>query len=211
MSNHAGNSAKVKDPVCGMMVDPVTARGGSAEHSGKKYYFCNPRCTERFRAEPARYLSPDYKPAGMHGMGMVPIGRIKPAPATPAPPHSPPRPAADARYICPMDPEVAETKPGACPLCGMALEPDMPAVPQVRTEYTCPMHPEIVRGEPGACPICGMALEPRTVTPEPERDPELASMTRRFWVGVTLTVPLLVISMGGMFLHFFPAGASVWL
>ncbi len=111
-----------------------------------------------------------------------------------------------------MDPEVSETKPGACPICGMALEPEMPVVPQVRTEYTCPMHPEIVRPEPGACPICGMALEPRTVTPEPERDPELASMTRRFWIGLALTAPLLVISMAGMFLeHLIPPSASVWI
>ncbi len=195
-----------------MMVDPATARGGSAEHAGKSYYFCNPRCAERFRAEPAKYLSPDYKPAGMAGMGMVAIGGIKPAPAPPPGPPSPAtKPSPGVRYICPMDPEVSETKPGACPICGMALEPEMPVAPQVRTEYTCPMHPEIVRPEPGACPICGMALEPRTITPEPERDPELASMTRRFWIGLALTAPLLVISMAGMFLHFVPASASVWI
>ena len=204
----------MKDPVCGMMVNPATARGGTAEHEGKTYFFCNPRCAERFRSEPAKYLSPDYKPGGMHGTGMVAIGGIKLAPAAPSTPPQPQpaaKPAAGVRYICPMDPEVSEPKPGACPICGMALEPEMPAAPQVRTEYTCPMHPEIVRAEPGACPICGMALEPRTVTPELERDPELASMTRRFWIGLALTAPLLVISMGGMFLHFIPAGASVWI
>ena len=194
------------------MVDPATAHGGSVEHASKTYYFCNPRCAERFRAEPAKYLSPDYKPAGMHGMGMVSIGGIKPVPAAPSgPPQPSPKPAAGVRYICPMDPEVSETKPGACPVCGMALEPELPMAPQSRTEYTCPMHPEIVRTEPGACPICGMALEPRTITPEPERDPELASMTRRFWISLALTAPLLVISMGGMFLHFIPASASVWI
>jgi Cu+-exporting ATPase len=174
LSTSTENPARVKDPVCGMMVDPAAARGGSVEHAGKSYYFCNPRCAERFRAEPAKYLSPDYKPAGMHGMGMVTLGGIKPASAAPAAPVQPkpePKPTAGARYICPMDPEVSETKPGACPICGMALEPEMPLAPQVRTEYTCPMHPEIVRSEPGACPICGMVLEPRTVIPEPERDP----------------------------------------
>jgi Cu+-exporting ATPase len=213
MSTHADNPARVKDPVCGMMVDPATARGGSAEHAGKSYYFCNPRCAERFRAEPAKYLSPDYKPAGMHGMGMVAIGGIKPAPAAPPGPPPPAKTAPSAiRYICPMDPEVSETKPGACPICGMALEPEMPLVPQVRTEYTCPMHPEIVRPEPGACPICGMALEPRTVTPEPERDPELDSMTRRFWIGLVLTVPLLAISMAGMFFErWIPPSTSIWI
>ncbi|HYN14407.1 MAG TPA: heavy metal translocating P-type ATPase [Terriglobales bacterium] len=205
----------MKDPVCGMMVDPATARGGSVEHAGKTYYFCNPRCAERFHADPAKYLSPDYKPADMRDMDMVAIGGIKPASAAPSAPPQPtpePKPAGGIRYICPMDSEVSETKPGACPICGMALEPEVPLAPQVRTEYTCPMHPEIVRAEPGACPICGMALEPRTVTPEPERDPELESMTRRFWVGLALTAPLLVISMAGMFLeHLISASASVWI
>ena len=79
----------------------------------------------------------------------------------------------------------------------MALEADVP-VAATRTEYTCPMHPEIVRAEPGSCPICGMALEPRTVTAAAEENPELRDMTRRFWVGVVLTVPLLAIAMGSM-------------
>jgi Cu+-exporting ATPase len=213
LSTSTENPVRVKDPVCGMMVDPATARGGSVEHAGKPYYFCNPRCAERFRSDPEKYLSPDYKPAGMHGMSMVTLGGIKPAAA----PAAMPQPAVAAqpaavRYVCPMDPEVSETKPGACPICGMALEPEVPAVPQVRTEYTCPMHPEIVRPEPGSCPICGMALEPRTITPEPERDPELASMSRRFWIGLVLTAPLLAISMGSMFFErWIAASTSVWI
>jgi len=94
-----------------------------------------------------------------------------------------------------MDPEVRESKPGACPKCGMALEPAFPAAPSMRTEYVCPMHPEIVRSEPGACPICGMALEPRTVTLEEEANPELVDMTRRFWVGVVLSLPIMFLAM----------------
>ena len=62
--------------------------------------------------------------------------------------------------------------------------------------YTCPMHPEIVRDAPGSCPKCGMALEPRTVTAEEEENPELVDMTRRFWVSLVLTVPLLLVAMG---------------
>jgi Cu+-exporting ATPase len=65
-------------------------------------------------------------------------------------------------------------------------------------QYTCPMHPQIIRDAPGNCPICGMTLEPRTVTLEEIENPELADMTRRFWVGVALTVPLLVVAMGDM-------------
>ena len=91
-----------------------------------------------------------------------------------------------------MHPEVRRPAPGACPKCGMALEPVAVAAPPTRTEWVCPMHPEIVRTGPGACPICGMALEPRTVTLEEEPNPELGDMTRRFWVGLALTVPLFV-------------------
>jgi Cu+-exporting ATPase len=99
-----------------------------------------------------------------------------------------------------MCPKVRESKPGACPSCGMALEPETPAVAS-RIEYTCPMHPEVVRSEPGSCPICGMALEPRTVTAAAEQNPELRDMTRRFWVSLTLTAPLLVVAMAGMIWH----------
>src|ERR1700692_1853982 len=81
-------------------------------------------------------------------------------------------------------------------------------------EYTCPMHPEIVRPGPGACPICGMALEPRTVTAQEEDNPELRDMTRRFWISVALTVPLLVIAMGHMLpgmQGLLPAGWQPWI
>ena len=98
-----------------------------------------------------------------------------------------------------MCPEVRELKPGACPSCGMALEPEVPVASPARTEYTCPMHPQIVRPGPGSCPICGMALEPRTVTAAQEDNPELRDMTRRFWISLVLTAPLLAIAMGSMF------------
>ena len=63
------------------------------------------------------------------------------------------------------------------------------------SSYTCPMHPEVVRDAPGSCPICGMALEPRTASLEQEENPELREMSLRFWVSVTLSVPLLLIAM----------------
>jgi Cu+-exporting ATPase len=78
----------------------------------------------------------------------------------------------------------------------MALEAAFPALPSTKTEYVCPMHPEIVRTGPGSCPICGMALEPRVISAEEEQNPELASMTRRFWVSVALTAPILLAAMG---------------
>jgi len=94
-----------------------------------------------------------------------------------------------------MDPEVRQDRPGACPKCGMALEPEVPAAPATRVEYTCPMHPRIIRPGPGSCPICGMALEPRTVTVEDEKNPELADMTRRFWISAVLAIPVIVLGM----------------
>jgi P-type Cu+ transporter len=114
-----------------------------------------------------------------------------------------------------MCPEVRANKPGACPSCGMALEPEMPLA-STRTEYTCPMHPEIVRPGPGSCPICGMALEPRTVTAVDEENPELRDMTRRFWISLTLTVPLLAVTMADMLPgmpveHALPNGWLPWI
>src|SRR6185312_794128 len=83
----------------------------------------------------------------------------------------------------------------SCPKCGMALEPVSPFSLASKTEYTCPMHPEIVSTAPGNCPICGMALEPRNISLAEEANPELLDMTRRFWIGVMLTIPLLLIGM----------------
>jgi len=100
-------------------------------------------------------------------------------------------------YTCPMHPDVHKTSPGDCPKCGMALEPAMVTAPATHIQYTCPMHHQIVRDEPGNCPICGMALEPMTVTIN-EANPELDSMTRRFWVSAALTLPLLAIMVSDL-------------
>ena len=93
-------------------------------------------------------------------------------------------------YTCPMHPEIHHAGSGMCAKCGMALESATITAPAIRTQYTCPMHSQIVRNEPGNCPICGMTLEPVTVTVD-ETNPELDSMTRRFWVSAALTLPLL--------------------
>src|SRR6202011_2233748 len=98
-----------------------------------------------------------------------------------------------------MCPEVREPKPGACPSCGMALEPEVPAAPSARIEYTCPMHPEIVRPGPGSCPICGMALEPVIVTAEGLENPELVDMWRRFRIALALTAPILAFMASDLF------------
>ena len=82
------------------------------------------------------------------------------------------------------------------------------------TIYTCPMHPQIRQVGPGNCPICGMALEPETVTADAGPSAELIDMTRRFWIGLILTVPVVALEMGGHFtnLHMLlPAETSNWI
>ncbi len=163
------------DPVCGMTVDPATA-AGSYRHDGTTYYFCNPSCLEKFKKEPLKFLQkrgPDVAPAPLQK---------------------------GVEYICPMDPEVRQIGPGACPKCGMALEPATFVPPASKVEYTCPMHPEIIRSAPGPCPICGMALEPREVTVG-EVNHELTDMTRRFWASLALVSPILAL----MISEFFPS------
>jgi len=182
----------MRDPVCGMNVNAGTAKF-SADYKGTKFYFCSRSCLEKFKADPVRYLS---NSTGLVALAGVPEARDAAASPEVRGPRSEVQP--QAFYVCPMCPEVRETKAVPCPSCGMALEPQNP-LPATRTEYACPMHPEIVRSEPGSCPICGMALEPRTVTATQEENPELRDMTRRFWVGVIFTLPLLAIAMGSMF------------
>jgi Cu+-exporting ATPase len=78
----------------------------------------------------------------------------------------------------------------------MALQPV--DEPHDRVQYSCPMHPEVVSDHPGSCPKCGMALEPRTVSVEEGPNPELVDMTRCFWVGLVLSLPVFVVAMSGM-------------
>ena len=194
------------DPVCGMTVEPERA-AAVRKYGGKQYYFCCAHCAQKFAANPQQYLAPKPKSAGLVQLG--------PVPAKSAVPQKP-QIQSGTKYFCPMDPEVSSNKPGSCPKCGMALELELTSA--AKTEYTCPMHPEVVSDKPGSCPKCGMALEPRIVSASAsaEDDSELRSMRLRFWIGAGLTIPLLVISMGGMlgsgWLHEFEMSpASAWL
>jgi P-type Cu+ transporter len=141
-------AALVSDPVCGMKVDPATAKHRGS-HDGHDYFFCSARCRERFAAEPEKFLSPG-----------------EPPPAVPA-----------------------------------------------GTVYTCPMHPEVRQPGPGSCPICGMALEPEQVSLDDAPDPELADMTRRFWIALALSVPIFAIEMGGHLglMHLLPPLWANWI
>ena len=214
----APSFAKAKDPVCGMDVNPATARYKTL-HNGKEYFFCSAGCLAKFQANPEKILSSPPKPMTMTSELVslrAPTGIPKMVmPTLTTPTLSTPAAVGagkqkDTRtYVCPMCPEVRQIGPGPCPKCGMALDPESPVLSAIKTEYTCPMHPEIVRAEPGSCPICGMALEPRTVTAE-EDNPELRNMRRRFWISLALTAPLLAIAMGSMLWpHFFMGGIVV--
>lgn len=127
------NKHRIKDPVCGMAVDPHTAPHLS-QQGGTTWYFCSSRCKSRFDENPEHYLGDEQK-------------------------------------------QVERAAPG--------------------TMYTCPMHPEIRQKGPGDCPICGMALEPEQVGRDDGPSAELTDMTRRFWIGLVLALPVLVLEMGG--------------
>src|SRR5918993_419805 len=99
---HQGRAA-VKDPVCGMTVDPDRT-GHHARHGSEVFHFCSARCHDKFVADPERYLKPEAKPAAQEQAG-----------------HPPPKPG--VIYTCPMHPEIRQEGPGNCPICGMALEP----------------------------------------------------------------------------------------
>jgi Cu+-exporting ATPase len=162
-----------RDPVCGMRVDPAKA-AGQHEHKGTLYYFCNSSCLARFKADPDKFLAPSLRPMGMAGMGLIKLGGPRLAVGS-AQTAAVPRPAAGLRYLCPMDEGVVSDRPGACPKCGMALEPEV-------------------------------------VSLEEAPNPELADMTRRFWIAFGLSAPLVLYGMAEMVLghavlHFIPARA----
>ncbi|MBI5527276.1 MAG: heavy metal translocating P-type ATPase [Deltaproteobacteria bacterium] len=159
-----GRQMNVIDPVCGMTVESEEA-AGFLEHEDRTYYFCSPRCLEKFRVSPGGFE----RPAAGVQPGAARGPTTHDSRLTTGTPHAPPstthHPSAGAA-------------PGAT--------------------YTCPMHPEVVKNGPGSCPICGMALEPATVTAEDEKNPELDDMSRRFAVGLALSVPVLFLAMSDL-------------
>jgi P-type Cu+ transporter len=218
-----------RDPVCGRIVGPASAKA-TVEYDGIRYYFCCQGCATKFTAAPSRYLNATTPAAPAQHQHMVQLGAANatlmntiapPRPSStsaraavappPAPENIPHHPAdvpvapgpervglplkdLKGTYLCPMDPEVRQDRAGACPKCGMALEPEVLAQPETKIEYTCPMHPEIVRDKAGNCPKCGMTLEPREVAAE-EENPELNAISVRFWMSAVLTAPILLFGL----------------
>lgn len=114
-----------------------------------------------------------------------------------------------------MHPEVVSNEPGDCPKCGMALQ-QVPLLPGTQI-YTCPMHPEVRSDRPGDCPICGMALEPESIqADDAHAAKEIRDLSLKFWIGLCLTIPVVILAMGGMIpaLHLHdlvPKQVSKWI
>jgi Cu+-exporting ATPase len=197
----APEAGKAKDPVCGMTVDPAAAKHRT-EHAGAAYYFCCAGCRTKFEADPAKYLAK----AAAAAKATDPVCGMSVDIATAK--HKAEH-AGQTHYFCSAgcrtkfeaDPARYLAKPaqagadahGADAHDAEHLAPAAPA----GAIHTCPMHPEIRQVGPGTCPICGMALEPETVTADSGPNPELIDMTRRFWIGAALTLPVLILEMGG--------------
>ncbi|WP_376702114.1 heavy metal translocating P-type ATPase [Mesorhizobium sp. ISC25] len=189
--------AVVRDPVCGMTVDPAAGKP-TTEHGGHRYHFCSESCRSKFVAEPEKYLTATDPVCGMS---------VDRATARHFLRHE-----GQGFYFCSAG---CKAKFEAEPAKYLGDGPALQAMPK-GTQYTCPMHPEIVRDKPGSCPICGMALEPMGVpTGDEGPNPELVDFTRRLWVSAVLSVPLLVIAMAPMlgltFEAFIDDRAKVWL
>ncbi|MFO0987834.1 MAG: heavy metal translocating P-type ATPase [Alphaproteobacteria bacterium] len=203
LAKHAA-AAKATDPVCGMSVDTDTAKH-TAAHVGKTYYFCCAGCRTKFEADPGRYLAKAAAKAIDPVCGMS----VDPATAKHACEHG-----GQTHYFCSAgcrtkfaaDPAGYLAKPthagalahghGGHGHAHAPVRAKAPAAP-ADAVYTCPMHPEVRQVGPGNCPICGMALEPETVTADAGPNPELVDMTRRFWIGAVLALPVVVLEMGG--------------
>ena len=166
------------DPVCGMTVDPARA-AGHVDHDGTTYYFCSKGCAAKFAADPKKYLSDFREP--MPAPALLTIGGLKK------------QGSADAAAIISGEAAAARPTGFEAPQHREAAGGQGAAV-----DWVCPMDPEVVSDHPGACPKCGMALEPRVAALSDAPNPELAQMTRRFWIGVVLGAPVFLLTMGDM-------------
>ena len=212
----------VRDPVCGMEVDPETGANQS-QYQGLTYYFCSPDCHSKFNAHPenfagesgvdlreAAHLRQGHSPSVAAATYPVSGGAADQSPATPAALERD-RPVTNhiPSSASTQGPTPSNGTTSSIPVgFGSGPEPK-PLAPELVAEgpverhqsiapalYVCSMHPEIVRDEPGDCPICGMALDPRTISVESAADnSELREMTRRFWIAAALTLPVFLLAM----------------
>ncbi len=179
--HHPADDVVVRDPVCGMTVDPAAGKP-SFEHEGRRYLFCCEGCRTKFEAAPQDYLTARDPVCGMS---------VDRATAKHFLRHE-----GEKHYFCSAG---CRTKFEAAPADYRNGKKPQPKPAPKGTQYTCPMHPEVISDHPGDCPKCGMALEPMGIPPMDEGpNPELIDFTRRLWISGILSVPLLVITMGPM-------------
>ena len=206
---------KTIDPVCGMTVDPATAKHLST-HDGQTFYFCGAGCKAKFDAAPATYPDAVGKRATEGCCNAKPAARehahdeqahhdhahhdhahaVKdPVCGMTADPQTTPHHAEHDGHAYHFCSARCREKFVADPKAYLEDRPAPPPAP-AGTIYTCPMHPEVQQVGPGHCPICGMALEPMMPSLDEDDDSDLRSMTRRFWWLVALTLPVLLVAMG---------------
>ena len=191
-AHHQDAGTPARDPVCGMTVDPATAKH-RFDHAGQTFFFCCAGCREKFAADPARYLKAE-TPAATPAKTLDPVCGMTVDPATAK--HRFDH-AGRTFFFCSAG---CREKFAADPDRYLKPKADAPPAPPAApgTIYTCPMHPEVRQDHPGDCPLCGMALEPLAPLAEVEENPELRTMWRRLIVSVALAVPIAVLSMGVM-------------
>lgn len=173
------------DPVCGMKVDPATARHRH-EHAGRTYYFCSQRCVERFAANPEHYLA--LAPSARSMAAAQPIAlqigkaRVKPGSTSEVPPRA-------ASYVCPMDPDVRQDRPGACPKCGMALEPEIATAEELPNPELADMRRRFIVGAIVGFPVFAIAMADMALG---------GGLSRRFdirvlnWIQLVLATPVVL-------------------
>jgi len=177
MSTETQPQAVVRDPVCGMTVDPAAGKP-THEHAGHTVHFCSERCRDKFAAAPDDFIEATDPVCGM---------TVDRASARHMAKH-----AGERFYFCS---ERCQSRFEAEPESFLGDRPEPEPMPE-GTLYTCPMDPEIVREQPGDCPICGMALEPMTPSADAGPNPELVDFRRRLWIGAPLAAGVFVLEMG---------------
>ncbi len=191
-----GDKVIVRDPVCGMTVDPEAGKP-TAEHAGHLYHFCSSGCREKFVADPEAWRTSEDPVCGM---------TVERATAAHMTKHEGQR-----VYFCSSR---CQDKFEADPETYLAGRPAPEPMPE-GTMYTCPMDPEIVQDHPGDCPICGMALEPMTPSADSGPHPEYVDFKRRLWITAPLAAGVFLLEMGSHvgipFADWLGHGPFVWL
>ncbi|SDG23086.1 Cu+-exporting ATPase [Celeribacter baekdonensis] len=175
--HHDHRPAVIRDPVCGMTVDP-NADKPQLDHEGHSYHFCSEGCREKFKATPEAYIKATDPVCGMS------VERATAAHMS--------KLDGERFYFCSAG---CQEKFEKSPAHYLGARPVKKAMPE-GTQYTCPMHPEIIEDHPGDCPKCGMALEPMTPSADSGPNPELVDFKRRFWIMAPLAAAVFVLEMG---------------